>query len=467
MTMQIPEKVEYIINILMKNGQEAYAVGGCVRDSILGRIPEDWDITTSAKPEQVKALFRRTIDTGIQHGTVTVMLDKEGFEVTTYRIDGEYEDSRHPKNIEFTSDLEEDLKRRDFTINAMAYNPKEGLVDIFGGMEDLNKNVIRCVGNAKDRFSEDALRILRAVRFAGQLGFAIEEKTKDAIVELAPTLKNISAERIRVELDKLLMAKYPELIKVASETGICRVVLPELDRMLGCEQNNPHHIFTVGDHCIQAVRWLNKEYKNTPEYDKKTHSILAWTMLLHDVGKPDCYTEDENGIGHFYGHGEKSAELTKEILKRLKFDNYTIETATRLVKWHDYRFGEKEASMRKAANKIGTDMMELLFVVQRFDILAQNPDTHEEKLKKLEEAKELYESICAKQHCLTLKELAVNGRDLMEAGFEKGKQLGEILEYLLGEVLEEPELNKKEKLLELADSKFAKAEGKSDKIENA
>ncbi len=456
MTMQIPEKVEQIINVLMKNGYEAYAVGGCVRDSILGRMPEDWDITTSAQPEQVKALFHRTIDTGIQHGTVTVMMDKEGFEVTTYRIDGEYEDSRHPKNIEFTSNLEEDLKRRDFTINAMAYNPKEGLVDIFGGIEDLEKGIIRCVGNAKDRFSEDALRILRAVRFAGQLGFSIEEETKEGIVELAPTLKNISAERIRVELDKLLMAKYPELIKVASETGICKVVLPELDRMLAREQNNPHHIYNVGDHCIQAVRLLNQEYKNSPEYDKKTHSILAWTMLLHDVGKPDCYTEDEKGIGHFYGHGEKSAELTKKILKRLRFDNYTIETATRLVKWHDYTFGEKEASMRKAVNKIGTDIMEFLFIVKRMDALAQNPDYLEEKLARLEEEKTLYKEIREKQQCLTLKELAVNGRDLMEAGFEKGKMLGEILEYLLKEVLEVPELNEKGKLLELAEAKFPK-----------
>lgn len=458
MTMQIPEKVEHIINVLMKNGYEAYAVGGCVRDSILGRVPEDWDITTSAQPEQVKALFHRTIDTGIQHGTVTVMLDKEGFEVTTYRIDGEYEDSRHPKNIEFTSNLEEDLKRRDFTINAMAYNPKEGLVDIFGGIEDLEKGIIRCVGNAKDRFSEDALRILRAVRFAGQLGFSIEEETKEGIVELAPTLKNISAERIRVELDKLLMAKHPELIKVASETGICKVVLPELDRMLVREQNNPHHIYNVGDHCIQAVRLLNKEYKNSPEYDKKTHSILAWTMLLHDVGKPDCYTEDEKGIGHFYGHGEKSAELAKKILKRLRFDNYTIETATRLVKWHDYTFGEKEASMRKAANKIGTDIIEFLFIVKRMDALAQNPEYLEGKLVKLEAAKTLYKEIRAKQQCLTLKELAVNGRDLMEAGFEKGKMLGEILEYLLKEVLEVPEFNEKGKLLELAEAKFPKAE---------
>ena len=458
MTMQIPEKVEYIINTLMKQGYEAYAVGGCVRDSILGRQPEDWDITTSAKPEQVKALFHRTIDTGIQHGTVTIMLDKEGFEVTTYRIDGEYEDSRHPKNIEFTSNLEEDLKRRDFTINAMAYNSKDGLVDIFGGIEDLNKGVIRCVGNAKERFSEDALRILRAVRFAGQLGFEIEEQTKAAIVELAPTLKNISAERIRVELDKLLMAKHPELIKVAAETGICQVVLPELDRMLLQEQNNPHHIYNVGEHCIKAVMYLNEECRNTSKYDKKLHSILAWTMLLHDVGKPECYTVDENGIGHFYGHGEKGVEIAKKILKRLKFDNYTIEIVTRLIKWHDYEFGKKEASMRRAANKIGTDIMEWLFLVQRLDTLAQNPATYEEKFARLEEDKQLYEEIRAKQQCLTLKELAVNGRDLMEAGFEKGKRLGEILEYLLNEVLEEPSLNEKDKLLKLVEGKFPKAE---------
>lgn len=456
MTMQVPEKVEHIIEILIKNGYEAYAVGGCVRDSILGRKPEDWDITTSAQPEQVKALFFRTIDTGIQHGTVTIMLDKEGFEVTTYRIDGEYEDSRHPKNIEFTSNLEEDLKRRDFTINAMAYNSTDGLVDIFEGIEDLNKKIIRCVGNPKDRFAEDALRILRAVRFAGQLGFSIDEKTKEAIVELAPTLKNISAERIRTELDKLLMARHPELIKVASETGICKVVLPELDKMFAQEQNNPHHIYNVGDHSIHAVMTLNEEYKNSQEYDKKLHSILAWTMLLHDVGKPECYTEDEKGIGHFYGHDRKSVEIARKILKRLRFDNYTIDTAARLIKWHDYTFGTKEASMRKAVNKIGTDIMELLFIVQRMDILAQNPDTHAKKLERLEEAKKLYARIREKEQCLSLKEMAVNGRDLMEAGFEKGKHLGEILEFLLGEVLEDPALNEKETLIRLAEEKYEK-----------
>ena len=455
--MQIPKKVEYIIDVLMKHGYEAYAVGGCVRDSILGRVPEDWDITTSAKPEQVKELFYRTIDTGIQHGTVTIMLDKEGFEVTTYRIDGEYEDSRHPKNIEFTSNLEEDLKRRDFTINAMAYNHKDGLVDIFGGIEDLNKQVIRCVGNAKDRFSEDALRILRAVRFAGQLGFEIEKETREAIIEMASTLKNISAERIRVELDKLLVAKHAQLLKEASKTGICQIVLPEFDRMLAQEQNNPHHIYTVGEHSLHSVLLLNEEYKNVSDYDRKLHSILAWTMLLHDVGKPDCYSVDEEGIGHFYAHAKKSAEIAKKILKRLRFDNYTIDIATRLIAWHDYKFHLDETSVRRGANKIGTDIMELLFVVKRFDILAQNLDTHKEKLEKLEQVKQLYEEIKRKQQCLTLKSLAVNGSDLMEAGFQKGKQLGEILAFLLEQVLEEPSLNEKERLLSLAKKQFERS----------
>lgn len=454
MTMQMPEKVKYIIDILMKNGYEAYAVGGCVRDSILDRVPQDWDITTSAKPEQVKALFHRTIDTGIQHGTVTIMLDKEGFEVTTYRIDGEYEDSRHPKSIAFTSKLEEDLKRRDFTINAMAYNLTEGLVDIFGGMEDLGQEMIRCVGNPRERFAEDALRILRAVRFAAQLGFSIEPHTQEAIVEMAPTLKNISAERIRVELDKLLTSRHPQLMRTASESGICKVVLPELDRMLLQEQHNPHHIYNVGEHCIQAVQLLNEAYETTPEYDKKIHSILAWTMLLHDAGKPDCYTVDEEGVGHFYGHEEKGAEIAKRILKRLKFDNYTLETVVRLIKWHDYRFEKQEAAVRKAASRIGTDIMELLFTVQKFDILAQNPATHEEKLFRLEQIRALYTGICEKQQCLSLKSLAVNGTDLIEAGFEKGKQLGEILAFLLEKVLEEPDLNEKQILLELAKRRF-------------
>lgn len=449
MVMQIPEKAAYIIETLMDAGFEAYAVGGCVRDTILGRIPGDWDITTSARPEEVKKLFKRTIDTGIQHGTVTVMLDKEGFEVTTYRIDGEYEDSRHPKNVEFTTNLVEDLKRRDFTINAMAYNPQTGLVDVFDGIGDMERRIIRCVGNARERFDEDALRMLRAVRFAGQLGFSIHEDTKQAICEKADTLKNISAERIRVELDKLLTSKNPGLLMEAYETGISAVVLPEWNRMVETGQKNPHHIYSVGGHTIKVLEAVQKLWQ---EKSKKEYSILCWAAFLHDCGKPGTKSRDEKGIDHFYGHGEEGSRMAKELLRRLKFDNYTIDAVTRLVKWHDYRFDGEPKQVRRAANKIGTDLMDSLFLLQRADILGQNPDTWKEKLSKLSKAEKTYQEIKEAGQCLNLKDLKINGRDLIQAGFQPGKELGEILDYLLNLVLQEPEKNEKEVLLELARS---------------
>lgn len=246
--IQIPEKAKFIIDRLAAAGFEAYAVGGCVRDSILGRIPQDWDITTSARPEQVKTLFPRTVDTGLQHGTVTVLLEKEGFEVTTYRIDGRYEDSRHPTEVIFTPNLEEDLRRRDLTINAMAYNDDRGLVDIYGGMQDIADKVVRCVGNPLDRFGEDALRILRAIRFSAQLGYRIEENTGDAIRQLAPLLKNISAERIQTELVKLMTSPHPDYLREAYTNGVTKVFLPEFDLAMETEQNHPHHCYSVGEH---------------------------------------------------------------------------------------------------------------------------------------------------------------------------------------------------------------------------
>ena len=251
--INLPEKVNYIITILQQHGFEAYAVGGCVRDTILGRIPGDWDITTSAMPEEVKALFSRTVDTGIQHGTVTVLVEGEGFEVTTYRIDGKYEDSRHPKEVIFTRSLKEDLLRRDFTINAMAYNEEKGLVDIFGGMNDLERGVLCCVGNAVERFSEDALRILRGVRFAAQLGFSIGTETRAGMERLAPTLRNISAERIQVELLKILMSERPELLRDAYELGITKQFLPEFDKLMVTQQETPHHMYNVGEHTLHAL----------------------------------------------------------------------------------------------------------------------------------------------------------------------------------------------------------------------
>lgn len=451
MVMEIPDKVAYIITTLMEHGFEAYAVGGCVRDTILGRTPGDWDITTSARPEQVKELFKRTIDTGIQHGTVTVMLDKEGFEVTTYRIDGEYEDSRHPKSVEFTTNLIEDLKRRDFTINAMAYNPKTGIVDAFDGIGDMERRLIRCVGEAKERFDEDALRMLRAVRFAGQLGFSIHEDTKEAICEKAETLKNISAERIRVELTKLLTSQNPEVLTTAFETGMTRVVLPEWDAMVVTKQNNPHHIYSVGGHTIEVLEAMQNLWRKQEDLeDEKRYSILCWAAFLHDCGKPQVKTTDEKGIDHFYGHDAAGGQMAREILRRLKFDNYTVDMVTRLVKWHDYRFSDKPVAIRRAASKIGTDLMEDLFLLQRADILGQNPRTWEEKLSKLSQAEENYQKIRKAGECLSLRELQINGRDLIEAGFAPGKELGEVLAWLLEQVLQNPEKNEKEILLSLA-----------------
>ena len=268
----VPPKGKYIIETIQRAGFEAYVVGGCVRDSILGREPQDWDITTSAGPGQVKALFPRTIDTGLQHGTVTVMQQGEGFEVTTYRIDGTYEDGRHPSQVTFTSDLREDLRRRDLTINAMAYNDTEGLVDLFGGMADLEAGVVRCVGNPRERFEEDALRILRAIRFSAQLGFCIEEGTAAAIRELAPTLSRISAERIQAELVKLLVSPRPEYLRIAYDMGVTKVFLPEFDKACETPQNHPHHCCSVGEHILKSLEHV--------EPDK----VLRLTMLLHDIG---------------------------------------------------------------------------------------------------------------------------------------------------------------------------------------
>lgn len=436
--IQIPEKVNRIIHTLTAAGHEAYAVGGCVRDAVLGREPADWDITTSASPYEVKALFSRTIDTGLQHGTVTVMLGKEGFEVTTYRVDGEYEDCRHPKEVQFTKSLIEDLKRRDFTINAMAYNEENGLVDEFDGIGDLERGIIRCVGNAKERFTEDALRMLRAVRFSAQLGFVLEEQTRAAIGKLCGNLRKVSAERIQVELVKLLVSPHPERLLDAWETGMTKVFLPEFDACMECAQNNPHHIYSVGEHTVHAVC--------ASEPDK----ILRLTMLLHDFGKPSSKTTDEDGVDHFHGHPAVSEELAGTILRRLKFDNETIRQVKKLVYYHDYHPALKPANVRRAANKIGEELFPKYLRVQRADILAQSPDTQAEKLSALAEVERLYEQILAEQNCFTLKQLAVTGRDLMDAGIKAGPGLGEILNHLLEMVLDEPERNEKEWLLKEA-----------------
>ncbi|MDE7260055.1 MAG: CCA tRNA nucleotidyltransferase [Lachnospiraceae bacterium] len=441
MYIQMPDKVHKIIEILEAAGYEAYAVGGCVRDSILGREPNDWDITTSAKPEETKSLFARTIDTGIKHGTVTVMLDKDGFEVTTYRIDGIYEDSRHPKKVTFTASLEEDLKRRDFTVNAMAYNERTGLVDIFGGLADIDQGIIRCVGNAEERFTEDALRMLRAVRFSAQLGYEIEEKTKQAIRRLSPNLKKISAERIQAELVKLVTSPYPDYLRTAYETGITKHILPEFDICMETDQNNPHHCYNVGEHILHSMQ------ETSPD------KVLRLGMLFHDIAKPQTLSIDDEGITHNKGHAELGEKMTRQILRRLKFDNNTIDKVSKIVLYHDQEVGLTPSGVRRAVNRMGEEIFTMLFAVQYADVLAQSDYLREEKLQKLTYKKEIYEGICRRKECLNLKDLAVTGSDLIALGIPAGRQIGVILNDLLDIVLEEPARNTREELLRICKEK--------------
>jgi len=432
--IEIPEKAKYIIDTLEDAGYEAYVVGGCVRDSILGREPQDWDITTSALPLQVKELFRRTIDTGLQHGTVTIMQGEEGFEVTTYRIDGEYEDGRHPKDVTFTPNLEEDLLRRDFTINAMAYNDRRGLVDLYDGIGDIERKIIRCVGDPMARFGEDALRMLRAVRFSAQLGYTIEPATRKAITELAGTLEKISAERIRTELVKLLVSNNPYELKEAYETGMTAVFLPEFDRAMETEQNHKHHCYSVGEHILHSIEAIDAE------------PVLRLAMLLHDIGKPETVTLDENGVTHFYGHPAVSEGMAKTILRRLKFDNDTLDKVCRLVRYHDYGTGVNpdEKKTRRAVNKLGDDIFPMFLKVSRADVMAQSMYKREEKLAKLDAWSAMYDKIKAENQCVSLKMLKINGRDLIGMGVKPGPSLGSILEALLEEVLDDPNKNNEE-----------------------
>ncbi|MBQ8248009.1 MAG: CCA tRNA nucleotidyltransferase [Lachnospiraceae bacterium] len=435
MKINMPQAVKEIIATLQQNNFEAYAVGGCVRDSILGREPNDWDITTSASPEEVKALFRRTIDTGIEHGTVTIMVDKVGYEVTTYRIDGKYEDGRHPTEVTFTRNLKEDLLRRDFTINAMAYNDTDGLVDIFGGMEDIEHKVIRCVGDPKARFTEDALRLMRAIRFAAQLGYTIEEETREAMKEIAGNLKKISAERIQVELVKTLVSPNPFMMKDAYELGLTKYFMPEFDLAMETMQNNPHHMYTVGEHSLVSVTQIRPD------------KVLRLAMLMHDFGKPLCITTDEKGIDHYYGHPAKSEEMAREILHRLKFDNDTIRKVCVLIRHHDERIVPGVKYMRRAVARIGEDAFPDLFEVQEADIFAQSQYKKESKLSALEANRRDYEEMRALNQCVSKAMLAVSGKDLIDCGMKPGKEIGRVLDAMLQDVIEEPNHNEKEYLL--------------------
>ena len=395
MHITLPTKVKQIISRLEKADYEAYAVGGCVRDSILKRSPEDWDITTSAKPEVVKRLFSATIDTGLQHGTVTVVIEKEGFEVTTFRLDGDYTDGRHPDRVAFTSSLTEDLRRRDFTINAMAYSEKTGLIDEFDGERDLEDGVIRAVGEAKERFSEDALRMLRAIRFAGQLNFKIEEKTFDAIKELSSNISKVSVERIAKELEKLLLSGNPEYIALVYETGIFSVIAPEVAMLFeNCEIS-------------ASIKALSRA--SFPE--KKELYQIRLAIFLEGLG----------------------ADKAAKLLKRLKLDNDTINTVKKLLELSLREVENNETDMRRTVKDAGHKMMPLLLEMRR--------------AKGLKDNKELYQTVIDNGYCTSISELNINGKDLMGAGIPKGALIGSTLERLLELVIEKPELNTRESLL--------------------
>ncbi len=434
--IEIPSKAARILDRLMNAGHEAYVVGGCVRDSLLGIEPHDWDITTSARPEAVKALFKKTVDTGLKHGTVTVLLQGEGFEVTTYRVDGAYKDGRHPEKVTFTSSLAEDLRRRDFTINAMAYNDRDGLVDLFGGQKDLEEGLIRAVGCPRERFSEDALRIMRAVRFAARFGFRIEEKTREAAASMAGNLKLVSAERIRAELDALLVSPHPEMLRDLYEMGITAVFLPEFDLCMETPQVNPHHMYTVGEHTIQSIRGVAPDL------------TLRLTMLLHDFGKPAARTTDSRGIDHFWGHPEISEKISRDILRRLRYDNRTRDRVLKLVLCHDDILRLTEAGIRRYMVKIGPDLFPLLLQVKAADIRAQSMYMRAQKESILLRAGILYERVARRGDCVRMADLAVKGEDLIRAGMEPGPRMGEVLKAMFEEVLENPRHNTRSWLLE-------------------
>lgn len=435
--MQLPDSVEKIIHTLETAGYEAYAVGGCVRDALLGLTPDDWDITTSAEPEEVKALFSRTIDTGIKHGTVTVRLNGKSFEVTTYRIDGKYEDGRHPEEVTFTKSLEEDLKRRDFTINAMAVNDRTGIVDLFGGQEDLKAGIIRCVGDPMERFSEDALRMMRAVRFAAKLDFSIEEETKKSISILKDNLRKVSAERIQVELTKLITSNHPEMMRTLYETGLTSVFFPEWDVAMVCEQNTKHHCFTVGEHTIEVMKHVRND------------KIMRLAALLHDIGKPGMKRTDKKGHDHFQGHPQLSDVMADNILRRLKYDNDTIKKVCMLVRYHDERPALNPRSIRRCMREMNLDFDDL-FELKRADIAGQSDYMHEEKFAAVDKFEKLYHENLESGNCTDKKQLAVNGGDLIKAGVDKGPEMGRVMEKLLDDVIDEPSANTKETLLSRA-----------------
>lgn len=443
MKIKYPKEVDIIFERLKSGGYSRYIVGGCVRDILLGKEPFDWDICTDAKPEDILRVFEdfTTIPTGLKHGTITVVVNNRNFEITTFRTDKDYVDNRRPRDVEFTTDIYEDLKRRDFTINALAYNEVDGLIDCFNGRNDLNNKIIRTVGNPDERFKEDALRIIRGVRFSAQLGFEIEENTALAMIENRELLNNLSKERIREELVKILLTDKPSYgIRVLVSLKLMEYIMPEILECVGFEQKNSNHHKDVFEHIMEVLDNTEKDI------------ILRLSALFHDIGKPKCFAVDGNGQGHFYGHHKISAEMSEKILTRLKFDNKTIDTVKILVNEHMFRYGSlRKKSIKKFINKVGIDNLDRLFKLQIADIRGSAPPHN---FANVEYLKNECIRIISEKEPMTVKDLNISGYDIMKLGVAQGKEIGDILNYLLEIVLESPELNKKEILVDLVKQKL-------------
>lgn len=438
--MELPKGLKAVISRLENNGFEAYIVGGCVRDTLMGRVPDDYDVTSSALPEQTAEIFSdcRLLSYGAKHGTVTVMYDGMPIEITTFRREGEYTDSRRPSVVYFDATLEQDLSRRDFTCNAMAYSPERGLVDIFGGRDDINKGIIRAVGVAEDRFSEDALRILRALRFASVLDFEIEKNTALAAVKCGPLLNNISGERICTELFKLLCGKgFARVIR--EHTAVLENVIGGIMQMKDYDQNNHNHIHTLLEHTLIVA-------ENVPPMP-----YIRLAALLHDIGKPESCTRDDNGVSHFYGHHEKSVVHAEKLLDRLKCDNLTRKRVVDLIRYHDVRFEPNEKTILRWLNNVGEEMLADIFTLQKADILAQNPK-YLFRMDKVEECQLIMQKAVKEKKCCSVGMLAINGTDLMNMGVPQGNAIGKMLHRLLDEVVEGQIENDRDKLIARAEN---------------
>ncbi len=438
MKIQLPCQIETAINMLSSNGFEAYIVGGCVRDFVMGKTPSDYDITTSATPDEICSVFKdfKTIPTGIKHGTVTVVIDHFHMEITTFRTDGQYSDNRHPDSISFTKSLKEDLSRRDFTMNALAYNHESGIIDYFGGLNDISHMTIRCVGEPDKRFSEDALRILRALRFASVLSMTMDEETHVSIHKNREKLKNISAERIAAEFNKLLLGDYVEKI-LHEYKDIIAVFIPEIIPTFDFDQRNYHHIHDVWGHIVCSIGAAPKLI------------YVRLAMFFHDIAKPGCLKFDNYGLGHFSGHPKKGKEIASAILHRLKYDNATIKIVSFLVLHHDSPMTPRKSDIKKWLMKYGKAMIQLLFEVKIADNLAKNRN-FPQRLVEAKECRAILRKISKNNECYSLEQLAVNGSDLILAGFPEDKTIGTVLNHLLLAVIEEKCENQKEALLELA-----------------